>query len=419
MKKLFPLLLIVLSNMINAQDIVRIAAHNSTEQAKACADYICAGKNDEATIQKVLDLFAKSPDVGHCILLSDGTYHIGGFYSDENFLQPTAIRIGVIRSLVIRGESECPRNPNGVVWLVDSTAYDNHDAETQVSVLSFSYKNPLNYNRFSMKNINITLPDIRHKVIAINTYNTGSAILDNLALRCEGSGPGCVPVEGLIGVRGSSINPNGVGHHWTDIVSWGFHEGFQIGGEHIIAQELLALKCYYGFTFGNYDMIDAKTMGERAGGVWEHPITLINCAEEHCASLPLFNHCGAAWKMNQRGYQVIDMISHTIEYRDKENPTLAPILPARETVPGTWCGNISFCGNLHASSLENAVDVPFWEKGSGRRFLTRNSAHALAGTSKERLSYLPMYMQQFFDTDLNKLLIYNGEKWVDTNGNEQ
>ena len=24
-----------------------------------------------------------------------------------------------------------------------------------------------------------------------------------------------------------------------------------------------------------------------------------------------------------------------------------------------------------------------------------------------------------FDTDLNKLLIYNGEKWVDTNGNEQ
>ena len=106
-------------------------------------------------------------------------------------------------------------------------------------------------------------------------------------------------------------------------------------------------------------------------------------------------------------------------HNSTENPTLAPILPARETVPGTWCGNISFCGNVNASSLENAVDVPFWEKGSGQRFFTRNSAHALAGTSKERLSYLPMYMQQFFDTDLNKLLIYNGDRWVDTNGNEQ
>ena len=33
--------------------------------------------------------------------------------------------------------------------------------------------------------------------------------------------------------------------------------------------------------------------------------------------------------------------------------------------------------------------------------IVRIAAH----NSKERLSYLPMYMQQFFDTDLSKLLI--------------
>lgn len=47
--------------------------------------------------------------------------------------------------------------------------------------------------------------------------------------------------------------------------------------------------------------------------------------------------------------------------------------------------------------------------------IVRIAAH----NSTERLSYLPMYMQQLFDTDLNKLLIYNGDRWVDTNGNEQ
>ena len=114
---------------------------------------------------------------------------------------------------------------------------------------------------------------------------------------------------------------------------------------------------------------------------------------------------------------MVDLISHTVEFREKENPTLAPVLPARETVPGSWCGNITFCGNKFAESMENAVDVPFWEKGSGERFFTRNSAHSLSGTSAERESYMPMYMQQYYDTDLEKLLIYNGSDWVDTMGN--
>ena len=73
-------------------------------------------------------------------------------------------------------------------------------------------------------------------------------------------------------------------------------------------------------------------------------------------------------------------------------------------------------GNKFAESMENAVDAPFWEKGSGQRFFTRNSAHSLSGASAERESYLPMYMQQYYDTDLEKLLIYNGSDWVDVMG---
>ena len=166
---------------------------------------------------------------------------------------------------------------------------------------------------------------------------------------------------------------------------------------------------------GEHDELTIQAVLDKC--VWEHPITLINCSEEGCASLPLFNVCGGSRRPHSRGYQVIDLISHTVEFREKENPTLAPVLPARETVPGSWCGNITFCGNKFAESMENAVDVPFWEKGSGERFFTRNSAHSLSGTSAERESYMPMYMQQYYDTDLEKLLIYNGSDWVDTMGN--
>ena len=112
------------------------------------------------------------------------------------------------------------------------------------------------------------------------------------------------------------------------------------------------------------------------------------------------------------------MISHTMEFRETENPTLKPVLPAREVVPGSWCGNITFAANTNPLSKGNAVDIQFWEKGSGHRFKTRNSAHALAGTTAERLTYVPTFVQTYYDTDLNKLVIFNGEAWVDANGNK-
>ena len=49
-------------------------------------------------IQKVLDGFSTSPEDGYTILFHDGTYNIGSFYTDEDYLQPTALRIGVMHT---------------------------------------------------------------------------------------------------------------------------------------------------------------------------------------------------------------------------------------------------------------------------------------------------------------------------------
>ena len=55
--------------------------------------------------------------------------------------------------------------------------------------------------------------------------------------------------------------------------------------------------------------------------------------------------------------------------------------------------------------------------GSGKNFTVKNDTHKLGGTTEERLTYVPHYMQEYYDTDLNKKLIYNGVNWVDYNGN--
>lgn len=388
---------------------VHIAAYDSNEAAKKRSDIVCTGSNDQNLIQSLLDAMDGIHDRLCELVFESGTYHIGAFSNFSDSDLPTAIRIGHNKLIVLRGfDQGALRDKSGARFVVDPSAYDGFPEDTQFNVIAVSNRNGRNFNHIELRNFAVELPDIDHKVIVLNTFCAGGATLENLRLVCNGRGYSRIPVEGLIGVRGQNVNPNGFGQYWKDIICSGFHEAFQMGGEHIVAIGLLAYQSYYGYTFGNYPTAQ--------DGVWEHPITLINCSEELCASLPLFATCGSTSAPNARGLQCVDMISHTMELRRAENYTQREVLPARETVPGTWCGNITFAANRLAQSFENAVDVKFWEDGSGTRFKTRNSAHALAGTTAERLSYVPTYVQTYYDTDLEKMLIFDGRRWVDSRG---
>ena len=91
----------------------------------------------------------------------------------------------------------------------------------------------------------------------------------------------------------------------------------------------------------------------------------------------------------------------------------------RETRPGTWRGRIEYTmqPDWHTT---NSVHQALWEEdGSGSGFETRNLAHKRVGTSAERRTYYPQLGQQFFDTNLGKLLICTDpakRKWVDAMG---
>lgn len=396
--------------ILNARTVT-VAASNSSDPDKAAADVVCTGVHDELTIQKVLDGFDGNDSESIKVVFCDGVYNMDGFHLYPDATHRTALKIPEIAYLEFGGRGNLrARAGISVDFRVSPSAYEGLDPGEQLCVMLFSDNIGRNKNDARLRNFLITLPDVKHKVICINLFRCFGAILENLSLTAVGTGPGVIPVEGSVGIRGQNVNTNGIGQFWKDIVAKGFYEAFQMGGEHTICMGLLAYQSYYGYTFGNYERAE--------WGVWEHPITLINCSEELCCSLPLFNQCGEARDPNNAGRQCVDMISHTMEFRDNENGTLAPVLPAREVVPGSWCGNITFAVNTKSLSKENVVDVQYWEKGSGHRFKTRNSAHALGGTTAERLSYVPTYVQTYFDTDLNKMVVFNGEQWVDYNGNK-
>ena len=161
---------------------------------------------------------------------------------------------------------------------------------------------------------------------------------------------------------------------------------------------------YCGWTFGSYYK-DLKR------GAFDHPITLINCCDEKSLYGPKFEYCGL---LNTDDFNIeYDTKLQCITFIDWNMEV--PTYPAEETTPGIFCGTVQFSAG--GGTYGNSKRVKFWKEGSGLNFRTINSSHSLGGSSEERKKYIPMYMQQYYDMDLNKLLIYNGENWVDCSGN--
>ena len=298
---------------------VIVAASDTLPMYQENADFVCTGTHDEAVLQKALDRAAEL--TCGTVLLLDGHYRIDGF--------PEKDGDGGRAALVIREES-LNLNFRGMtgekspVIEVTRKALDSIREGDRISVITVG-KRPINTLVNNFSDFRMTIQGMDKPLVAINNYYSGASIRERIRLFCTGYGPGVMPVPGLIGIRCSRGNPNGTGQQMDNLGVFGFYEGYQMGGEHIVAWGLLTRNCYYGYTFGNY---------EYDAGVMEHPLTLINCCDELMSCLPLFNRCGNWERKNYRGLQEIDLIGFNIELRPLENPTLSEVVPAREVTPG-------------------------------------------------------------------------------------
>ena len=393
------------------KNIVYVAGKNSTNDDKKLARYVCDGINDEVEINKAIS------DVGQCgtVCLLGGDYYLDEFRSRGDFAK-TAIAVLPIegkrtRGVTIKGISHYH---NGTNIHVTHNAFDSVSETEQPCVINVLAPNNT-YWRVDIQDLAIILPDWKRKAIMINLDHCGCGEEKNLKLTAFGDESmknaeykpvdfsNTSPVDGLVGIRSFAGWTYGDTTRFDNISVWGCRVAFQLGAEHLICNSLRARHNYCGYTFGEYH-------NEVNYGAFDHPTTLINCSDEQSYQGPVFSYCGLLDPKydveRDRKLQGVTLIDFNTEQFKKL---------AKETNPGTFCGVVMF----HPSdgTYGAFVNAKFWEEGSGHNFKTVNLTHAQGGTSSLRKTYAPNYMQQYFDTDLNKLLIYDGNSWKDLLGN--
>lgn len=408
-------------------DFIRVAAASSTAEAKGNANFVCTGKNDEKIIQQAIDTCI---ELNKNLYLSNGMYNIDGFYDFGDGGPKTAVCIpNAHRELKILGQNHeygfQKRFDNGVVFYVTEQALDTISNES-VDVIRgrWTYYGIQNGSSLNLENLAVVLANNQHAIRCVDLRRTDRVEVKNLSLISYGSlispdtdmglaVPPPIPAVGCIGLTmtdGSNYNYS----NYTNVQTWGFDEGIQVGGEHVVCINCGATIGRYGFTFGNYKA-DCGT---------NHPITLINCMDERNINLPYFGKwCGDADGKGGRliGNQEISLISFNIERVARQAPggRLGDLM--KEEVPGSWCGKIEFTAQPAWCSL-NEVNFKLWESdGSGSKIKTTNHCHKTVCSSKERMSYYPFVGQQIFDTTLNKMVVCidsDRKRWVDFMGNE-
>ena len=393
-----------------------VAASDATDAEKKYADYVCTGTNDQSVIQMAIVA------LGRCgtLHLSSGTFNIDNFDNYYNTYY-AAIHRHVpddqwYFDITIKGTGKF--GTRKTTLKVTSTFNSNIGSVSEVAVIGgYGYGCGINIEDFE-----IVYTSNQYPIIGFNGQHLGHGNVKNVTVRCaenSATTQATVPNEKCVGLRSFIGDDNGTQSIWESIVVVGAYTGFQLGAEHMIIMQCGTRFCFYGYSFGDYSIV----FGEN----FIHPVTLINCCDEHSARLPKFVKCGDMVNEHTVDHplQEVTMISFNIEKWPGDWGTYWKC--AEETNPGDFCGRIEYTLNGQStpgggedwSSHSNHYSAQFWEAGSGINFTTVNMAHRKGGDSTLRLKYYPNYMQQYFDTTLNKLLTCidpANKTWVDANG---
>lgn len=411
---------------------IKVAAAGSSAAAKANADFVCKGTNDQETIQKAIDICAKD---GRDLFLYNGLYMLDAFHErNDNGPRASVFMPIMKRCFTVRGQSlfQAGRDTspsNGVVLYARSSIWATAGDGIPSVLLGGWSRNGIG-SQFGgglrLENISVFICDAQHparcvdlrcsdgvEVRNMRLVGTGERYIKGDRFPYEKFGPLPMPNIDAIGITmtGGSNIPIA---RYDNIVATGFGQAFQAGGEHVICNNCLSSFNLYGWTFGNY------RFGLPVGAADNHPIVLINCGDEQSVHLPLFVKCGDNGG-RIHGLQSVTMIGMNFERVPGRTIGGKTGDNMRETIPGTWRGHIEYTMQPQWNAT-NGVHQALWEEdGSGSGFETRNLAHKLVGTSEERRKYYPQLGQRYFDTDVGKLLICTDpakRKWVDAMGNQ-
>lgn len=379
---------------------IKIAASNSSSIDKSKADVVCTGKND----QNLINLQIEKLTTGGTISFFDGDYYIDAFDNEGNSAIFFGYNNGNARVINIVGDTENKsyNTKFGVCFHVTENAINscNNDQSYRVfygttqrpeapgDFFTMTYVNNVNFENFYLYLFNASKP-----VIGIDCSGFGSSEISQIGIFTENFFNDrflhlkpATPCVGCIGIRTCNVSNDEMARCGIDTADiGGLYIGYEFyGADHMILRNCTAARCCYGFSFGRS----------------YKAITMINCADEGNTHLPLFNKRGQ-----------ITMIDYTIERFNADyipdDPTGNTEPYAQETILGGWKGFLSYTLQGKAFDINH-----FWKDGHGKNINTINLHH----DRSIRPEY-PEYLENYFDKNLNKLLIWNGENWVDAMGN--
>ncbi len=380
--------------------IVRVAAANSSEADKTAADFVCAGTNDEAVLNKAIELLVR----GGTLKLADGDYFIDAFASEGNTAVLFGYNEGRARTIdVVGGTGNKSYNTRfGVGIHVTEKALKTAVGDGPYRVFCGTERKPkapgvfFKYtfvNNVTFRDMYILLHEASRPVRGIDGSCFGNMWLDMVGVYTERyfedrflHEKPATPARGSIGVvscRSSNDEASRVGYNFVNV--GGLHTGFLFQGvDHLILKCCTTARCCYGYRSVDWA---AKTL------------TWINCHDEGNTHLPLLGGSGH-----------LTAIDFSIERFDEAYIPDSPDgggSAAREETPGSWHGFLSYTLQGCAFNIKR-----FWDNGHGLNFRTENLNHSRTERPED-----PEFLETYFDTATNRTLTWNGTLWVDAMGN--
>lgn len=390
--------------LLKAENIVIVAASDSSANNKAIADYICDGETDEVTLYTAVNSLTK----GGTVYLLDGNYYINSFthFNNDNteataiYLESTGTpRVINIIGLVTEAKGYSAENganiriTDSVMQTLDNDTIYNVFASTHLKYNTYGFNAP--YNNLNIENVHIYLNDASKKVVGINGTKCGSMYLKFVGVYTKNyfqerysHSAITTPKTGSIGVVSpSSSNDESakLGMDWVSV--GGLNVGFKIAGvDRMTMRECAASRCNYGYLFvGNL----SKTLN------------MICCADEGNTHLPKFSGTGHLTCLD---FNIERFNSSHIPIDESGNTELY----ATEESIGGWHGQITY--TLQGANMGMYT---FWKQGNydGCNFESVNLDNRIFGMTQSRPSH-PDLCARYYDRSLSKMMIYNGSEWV-------
>ena len=244
---------------------VWLAASDSRPAARAEADYVCTGTNDELVIQRAIDDCAAS---GRQLFVFAGLYRLDAVrdFGDGGPRAAVVIR-NMHRTFAMVGERRYVggwakgMETNGVVFYLRPEALPADGESVDIVRGEWSEQGIMNGSALNLENVAIWAPDSQHNLRALDFQRVNSLELHNVKLNAFGKamleglkypfGNPPPPVVGNIGIT-LTDGSNNVPVNLVNVSATGFGQGFQVGGEHVVMVNCAATFGLYGYTFGNY-----------------------------------------------------------------------------------------------------------------------------------------------------------------------